>query len=336
MEKIWILCNGYGVIERGAERYTKELYNLLKDDYETSVTGAKTLKVKTRLEGRVPWRNGRAYAEAYRFGKEVQKVLELTKTGRPDLILNNSGFVGSYWCRKIRKKYKIPFITFERGGGREERLNNLFKPDLVSYLTKYSYNKSTYKNKVYLPIGIDPRVSEYEPPVFLEGKERPLVLSPSALVRFKRVDATIKAFSGIRGTLIQTSNGDQRIVELGKSLLGEHFLHTGRVPREVLDSLFQHCDLMVNASEHEAFGIVYLEAMRYNIPIVTQNDARRREIVGKAGLYCNCANDRNYKNTIMDAILTNWKERPRKQALKYDWKKLKPKYKEAIESLLKR
>lgn len=329
MKNITILSNGHGTVSRGAEKYTQNLYDLLKKDYNMTIESAKTQGSPTRNQLRVPWRNGRAYLEAYFFGKSVYRKHYIL--GKPDLIINNAGFVGSYWCNKIRRKIGTPFITLERGGGHEERLNEFFKPDLISYLTEYSYNKSKYPKKVHLPIGIDTQVTKRAMPKELKKQERPIIFSPSALVKFKRIPLTIKALEGIKGTLVQTSSGNEKFIEKSKIL--DNFLYLGKVDETTLEAIFQNSDLVVSSSKRESFGIIYLEAMKYNVPIVTQDDEIRREIIGDAGMFCDCRNYLDYGNTILKALTAGWGDIPRRQALKYDWEKLKPGYIEVIEGL---
>ena len=79
-----------------------------------------------------------------------------------------------------------------------------------------------------LPIGID--LSDYkkkrQPSKLLNGLERPIFLSTSAIVNFKRIDLTIKAIAKLeKGSLVQTSKGNMKdnIVSLGKELLGKRF-----------------------------------------------------------------------------------------------------------------
>jgi len=184
--KIALLCNGFNTTFRGAERYTSEIYELLKNDYDIKIFSADSMKTKLRKQFMVPGRNNKAYMESYYFGKELYKSNLLNGF---DLIINNAGFVGSYWCKKIRKLSGLRFVSLEKGGGAEERFNNLFKPDKMVYLTKYAMNKSKYKKKAHLPIGIN--VSEFQKKrkehPFMKELERPIYLSTSALVKFKRI-----------------------------------------------------------------------------------------------------------------------------------------------------
>ncbi len=71
---------------------------------------------------------------------------------------------------------------------------------------------------------------------------------------------------------------------------------------------------------HEAFGLVYIEAMACNLPVVAPNDPVRTEIVGDAGIL---VGDMNLlPQAIKTALETKWGDRPRQQALKFSWDKI--------------
>jgi len=335
--KIALLCNGYGLVNRGAERYTEELYNLLKDDFDITIYGMKTTDIsygmytKSRHTFKIPWRNGKAYLESYYFGK---KWYEMYKNHRFDLVINNAGLGGSYWCSKYRKKTGTPFITLERGGGREEMINYLFKPDCMIFLTEVSRRTISKfclpKVDTYtLPIGIN--ICEFEKKSskseFTEGLEHPIFLSTSAMVGFKRIDLIISAIKNLGyGSLIQTSTGSEknRIIEFGSKQLGDNFKYLGVVSRKELLELYHSCDVFVNASSKEAFGVVYLEAMASGLPIVTQNDEKRREIIGNCGVFVDCGNVEMFSRALGSASKINCVQL--EQVEKYDWNKLKPQY----------
>jgi len=349
--KIAFLCNGYGGgVYRGSERYTEDLYNLLKDTFDITIYGLKStyssggviasygMNTKPRDSFKIPWRNGRAYLESYYFCKKWYKQ-HLNK--HFDLIINNSGFVGSYWCNKYRKKTKTPFITLERGGGREEALNFLFRPDLMLFLTETSRQHTTkwYLPKIKtqtIPIGINTKAfsKKQNASKYIKDLERPIILSTSALVGFKRIDLIIKAIKKLgRGSIIQTSTGNlkDQIVALGKKELGYRFKYVGVISREELLQLYHSCDVFVNASRKEAFGIVYLEALASNLPIVTQDDERRREVVGNSGIFVDCNDTDKFSKALSDIF--NIKKDTSKYAEKYDWTNLKPQYESVVRSV---
>ncbi|UCF13655.1 MAG: glycosyltransferase family 4 protein [Thermoplasmatales archaeon] len=353
MDKINIalICNGYGRVMRGAEQFTYQFYNHMKDVLDIDIYGVgKTdhsiqIKSKFRDNFLLPWRNGRAYLESYQFGKAWYQSMIKSKK-QYDLIFNNAGIGASYWCDKHRRMRETSFITRARGGGREEKINYLFKPDCMVFLTKeneVSTKRFLPKIKTLtIPNAID--LKEYnkkqEPPALLKGLERPIYLGTSAFVRYKRNDLIIKAASKLNnGSLLLLGDGPlkDKTVKLGKKLLGNRFRYGKVIPyfnREKMISLYQHADVFVQAARKEAFGVVFLEAMASNMPVVTQQDKRREEIIGDAGIRvadCNDIND--FSQALYFASTEDWDKKPREQAKKYDWKAIKKQYIELIKEV---
>ena len=335
--KIALLCNGYGVTSRGAERFTEEFYNHMKDIYDIDIISIKDTNTKFRDDFNIPWRNGRAYLESWSFGKSFYKNF---KKNDYDLIFNNAGFPCSYWCNKIRKEHGVPFVTRARGGGKEEKISKWFKPNHMIFLSEYHQKKIQKKNSSVIPNAID--VDKYDKckgiSKLVEGLERPIFLSTSALVAFKRVDLIIDAvFRLERGSIIQTSDGDLRDewVDNGHGLLGDNFRYVGKIPRDELVKLYKSCDVFVMASKKEAFGVVYLEAMAAGLPVVTQYDKRRMEIIGDAGILVNCKNIGEFSDALDIASENDWKNKPIEQAKQYGWDAIKKRYVNLISEVIK-
>ena len=343
--KIALLCNGYGLVKRGAERFTEEFFYHCKDIFDITIFGINEtdhsigIGSKPRDKFNIPWRNGRAYLESYYFGKKWYN--QILKKENFDVILNNSGFPCSYWSNKFREKTGIPFITRARGGGYEEKLSRYFKPNIMIFLSHFHKNLIDNGNikTAVIPNAIDTRLyQKHNTKSKLVTKfEKPLFLSTSALVGYKRNDLCIKAVAKLeKGTLIQTSDGNLRdkTNKLGNTLLGGRYKYLGLISRNELIDLYHSCNVYINASKKEAFGVVYLEAMASGLPIVTQLDERRKEIIGDGGILINCRNINKFSEALSTAAKKNWVEVPMNQANKYDWKIIKNKYDALIKSLI--
>jgi glycosyltransferase involved in cell wall biosynthesis len=330
-----VLCNGLGVVNRGAETFALEFEKHLKNEFDIQLFGVKDTNTKTRNQIKLPWRNGRAYLESYYFGKYLYKNHILDNF---DIILNNAGFPGSYWCNKQRKRTKTPFINRARGGGREEKISLHFKPDFTVFLTEFHRKKtSKRKNTVVIPNAVDIETSQ-EKSDLLKNFEPPFFLSASAIVDFKRTHLLIDAVEKYgKGTLIQASTGDlkDKIIEYGRSKLGNRFQYVGVLSKKELSKLYNSCDIFLLASKREAFGVIYLESMAHNLPVITEKDERRKEIIGSAGYLLDCTNTDLFADLIEKALNKDWKNIPMKQASKFSWNATKVKYIDLFEKVIK-
>lgn len=117
------------------------------------------------------------------------------------------------------------------------------------------------------------------------------------------------------------------------------FLHIGGDPRqskynELPDIYRQASVFCLVPVPWQAFGLVYLEAMACNLPVVTTDDPIRREIVGPAGVFVKNPEDpKELSLAIKKALETDWKDIPRQQALKFSWDKIAIQYQDLFNSL---
>lgn len=350
--KIAFLCNGYGRVSRGSERFTSEFYNHMKNLANIDIYGMDDtdhsigLHTKFRDEIRLPWRNGRAYLESYYFSKKWYKeMLEKKDKKNYDIIFNNAGIGGSYWCKKYRKKTNTSFITRARGGGYEEKYNIWCKPNCMIFLTKENRRQLAKKKRiktVIIPNAIDLKdySSKKEKSEISKGMERPIFLSTSAFVKFKRNDLIIKAMSHLdKGSLLFVGDGPlkKQTLELGDRILGKRFKYGGNIPysqREEIMKLYQDADVFVQTSRKDAFPNVYLEAMASNLPIVTQNDGRRKEIINNAGILVDCSDVKSLSEAMYHASEKQWDKIPFQQAEKFSWDIMKKKYMKLFEEMV--
>lgn len=113
------------------------------------------------------------------------------------------------------------------------------------------------------------------------------LLSVSRLVKRKNLRTSLRTLSHLVSTGMDVSltiagDGDERweLQALAQELgVEEHVEFAGFVPDEDLPALYASHDVFVLPSYHEAFGIVFVEALASGLPVVTSDVGGQTDIV---------------------------------------------------------
>lgn len=86
--------------------------------------------------------------------------------------------------------------------------------------------------------------------------------------------------------------------------LNDYVIFTGRIPEADLPLMYSNADVFLLPSHHEAFGIVFLEAMSSGLPILASNVGGIKDIIigGKNGFLCNAMNVICFENRLKKII----------------------------------
>lgn len=261
---------------------------------------------------------------------------------RADIIYPLNGGLQTLFCRIYSWIVGAKLIAGGHAGiGRDDRWNLYMFPDLFIAFSQKGYNWAKKTNPfikiVKVSHGID--LKRFNPQVKSANidLEKPIFITVSHLEPYKRVDLTIKAAAKLKkGSLLVLGKGpkEKEIDELGNRLLGKRY-HRLVVSHDQVASYLTASHVFTLVSESsEAFGLVYLEALACNCPIVATDDSLRREIIGDAGLYiANPENSTAYARTLEMAGEKHWGGAPRKQAAIFDWDVITLRYERAFQSL---
>lgn len=301
-------------IERGAEVFVKELTSRLLKNHQIDVFSG---------------------AEADSLSKVI--------SGRYDLVIPINGRSQSLKVSlgRLLGHYKI-FITGHSGIGRDDLWNLVVaKPDIFVALTDHMARWAKIwgwgTEVVKIPNGVDlDKFSPFGESIKLD-LEKPVILSVGALVWYKGHGKAIQAVSNLKkGSLLIVGKGEQEnyLNKLGQEKLGNRFkimtFDNAHMPK-----VYRCADLFTLASwDREAFGIVYLEALASNLPVVAPNDVSRREIIGKAGEFTDVNDPIKYASAIQTALSKKWDNIPRNQASKFSWTIVASKYEQLFKSLV--
>ena len=364
MKTVVILATYVGVVNRGAETFVIEIVKKLSKEYNFEVYSLGNCREIEnniiRIDLKLPFWfiiHSKMYnfshiykyvcnylyflipgqIEQYYFSKAVfQKHLR----GRNDidLIFPNNGLHGAKLANKIRKKSKIPFVYTGHGGiGEGERRILLQNPDAYIALTDVHkvWAKKMSNKIIKIHNGVD--VENFKPYYINKTNANKVVLCVAALTQFKRQKLLIDAVEKIDNVeLILIGEGEMKneILNYGIKKLTNRFSLLS-VPYDDICKFYAMCDVFSLPSFDEPFGIVYLEALSMNKPIVAPDDSSRREIIGDAGLFCNVEDALEYSETLKVALQKDWKEIPRNRVISnFSWDKISEQYKKVIQDLI--
>lgn len=275
------------------------------------------------------------------IGNESDSFSKIVK-GHYDIVMPLNGRLQSLKASigRIFSGYKM-VIGGHSGIGRDDIFNIVIaKPDIFIALTKkmekWSRKWAWGSKVVKIPNGIDldnfhPIGEKYKHN--LKGK---VVLSVGALVWYKHHQKVIEAVSKLEeASLLIVGAGDEKrnLESLANILIPERFKIVS-VDYQNIASVYRSADVFTLPSwDREAFGLVYLEALASNLPVVAPNDDSRREIVGDAGILIDTNDQVKYAEALKQALDKDWKDQPRKQAEKFSWDKIAKEYEICFESL---
>lgn len=334
-----------GVMERGSEVFVAEIAKRLAKRHEVTVY---QMGISNSIEYQTVRIKGIPFVVSQNILYHLQVLLFTLKClpylfrRKYDWIIPVNGRFQVLLCRLFRfiRGGKI-LITGHAGVGFEDKFNIIIgKPDIFIVLSPRAYQWAGFytSSLTYIPNGVD--LEKFNPShkaVSLD-LERPIVFCNSALLPYKRIDLAVNAVARLKNAsllLIGTGPLREQIENLGRQLLGKRFKNIAYVANDQIANYYRAADVFTLVSEDsEAFGLVYLEALASNIPVVAPDDANRREIIGDGGLFCHPQDINEYAKTIAKALRVKWGTAPRQQAEKFSWEVIVQKYEDVFDRFL--
>lgn len=275
-------------------------------------------------------------------GKKADSIKDVLK-GKYDVVIPLNGRFQSLKVSlaRIVGRYKV-LISGHSGIGRDDLWNILIvRPDVFVALTdrmriwakKFAFGVRVVK----ISNGVD--LIRFSP----NGKKinfgvpGPVILCVGALTWNKQHELAVKAVARLeKGSLVIVGSGPKKdsLEKLAQKLLPGRFKITNFI-YEQMPQVYRSADLFTLPSwDRESFGIVYLEAMASNIPVVAPRDESRREIVGKGGILVDVEDSDEFAAAIDKCLTTKWDKLPRQQAEKFNWDKIAKQYENALLDLI--
>ncbi len=241
---------------------------------------------------------------------------------RADIVIPTDGRVESLVCRIATILTRKKMIVFGHSGpGADDKWNLLCSPNVFVAFSTHQKSwaekfKLPWTKVITIPHAID--LKKFMPAEKKPGKN--VVLCVAANTPAKRIDLVKKAVGLVLGaTFMAVGKGNP--IEAGFNEMPE---------------IYKKADVFCfTPNPWEAFGLVFLEALASNLPVVTTDDTIRREIVGNAGIFVDNPEDsKKLAEAIEVSLKIDWKDKPRKQAENFSWEKIRIKYEELFKSLI--
>lgn len=354
--KIAFLSFWSGVVYRGVETYVHELADRLVGlGHEVTVFqngpavyGGKYKTISAGLEFKMFSGGNLAVFLNQFIGANINrkftlKILSILDRDTDILVATNNrfqAFLSRLWCLGKRTKLVIPG---QGGPGIDERIAVWCFPDafipLSDFQKKWVKNANPFvKLSGVIHNGVNLKEFSKDHKKLDFGLKGKIVLCAAALwPAMKRQHLLIKAIAKLDNvSLVLAGEGESRneLVKLCEKYIPGRFLIKSYKYSE-MPSVYASADVFSFPTwKHESFGIAMVEAMASNLPVVASDDPIRREIVGDAGIFVDPNDTDAYAKAIQKALNTDWKDKPRKQAEKFDWDKIAVEYENLFKSLI--
>lgn len=363
--KVALLCSGLGNVRRGHEVFAQDLFELLRESVGmTLFKGGGETAVNERVIDNVP-RNSPALAHVHVAAspKWVESIREQERIrvecetfayaslkplleGGFDIIhcLEQEVCNVIYGQRHLFEK--TPKIVFSNGGAIPAA--NLPQCDFVQEYTDYNLGRSAREKAFMIPHGVD--LGLFNPDLTSDFRLRHgipddafVVISVGTICYWhKRMDYVIREVAPLKDVYLVIVGEDSAdapaIKQLGRSLLGHRVIFE-RLSHHELPSAYASADVFVLGSLFETFGIVYIEAMAMELPIICTNHPNQRSIV-KEGFFVDMRKTGAVTSVLRDADprrLSSVGKQGRETASQlYDLATLKGRYIEQYRSIASR
>lgn len=334
-------------IDRGSETLIREVYKRLgRQGHEVTVFGGEDLKInwaKKDMSGTLARRFFVDYWSIL-IARYTLKVSRKVFKEKYDIVVPLNGGWQTLITRLATLLYGGKMIiSAQSGKGWDDRVNLWLMPDCFiatsSKVKAWAKAFNPFVKVEYIPNGVD--LDKFNPvgPKYKHGLKSPVILCAAALVTTKHIDTVIHAVSKLsNASLLVVGKGEQYQVlsDLGRKLLKDRFKLVSAKP-EQMPGIYRSANVFAfTPYTREAFGIVYVEALASNLPVVGTNDNIRQEIVSDAGILVDNPNPENVSKAIESALNLKWGDKPRQQAMKFSWDIIAKQYEKLFVDLVKK
>jgi glycosyltransferase involved in cell wall biosynthesis len=371
--KVWLVCTGVGIMNRGVESLFRECFDglhPLAKDYGLKIELIKGRGPKGPDE-RAAWCLSRLGWQARLLGALIHRntyvaeqlsslpwIMYQIRVGRPDVIFFSDMNMGMR-LHQFRPQIGVPFRLIYSNGG---PLHPPFDPmDHMQQLVPFYMEEALAAGEPperhsMVPLGIV--VPEGAPLVDAAAKtearrklglplDRPVILSVGWISSIhKRMDYTITEIAAMpepRPYFVMLGAMNENtppILELAKEKLGAENFAARSVPYEQVAEYYRAADVFVLGSLVEAFGRVYVEALMHGLPAVAHDHAVMRFVLGEEGIFADMSKTGTTTAALRQVLaVPNTPEAAarRRESVRrrFSWKNLAPAYAEMFHAVMR-
>ena len=369
--KILFLCPSYFPIRGGTEQVIHELASRLKSDNEVVIV---TIRWEKRFERHEIMDGIAVHRVGYWRVKGLDmiskclallfKTTTLSRRARFDVVhmfhVLETG-CAAFLIKKILRRPLVitlagwetydPHLKLSRRQGfivrRAMRASNLITAP--SRFQAAAGQRQGYRKEILvvphggsMPGKAAPDRTEIKKRLGLEGKK--IILSVQRLQPRKGLADLLAAVPSI-----VTSKPDAHFLIVGegpeeKNLktqareldIEKHLTFAGFVPDADLPAYYAAADLFVLPTLYEAFGLVYIDALSFGVPVVTTENGGALDIIdAQNGILVPPQNPEKLSRAVIEALERSWdKKAIQKSAERFDWSRIVAKYKELYASVV--
>ncbi len=357
MPKLFLVCTGLGIVQRGFETYIADLAEKLEENklnFKTILFSGGSHASKSIISKQLFCisRNNRFWRKI--IGVSATSELELYSfffslllkviLQKPTAI-----YLGEYklYCYlfKVRKFLRLDFsLVLYTGGQVSPGLYNIQK-DFVHHVTDIYYYDLI--NEGY------PSERQFVIPHFvnsenlinpqIEGTIRRIANGKKVIISVGLIDQSIKRMGALVDILSkaseqyfpvllgESSNETPLIIDKLEKKFGKNNYVLQKVSKSDLPTYLNDADVFVLLSPKESFGLASLEALSVGLPVICCDFEESRYVLKDAAYLVNCADEQLVLETIKFAFATtgnNELKEKRKNFVEhnYSWRSLKSKY----------
>ncbi len=231
-------------------------------------------------------------------------------------------------------------VSGQSGPGRDDKFNLFMFPSafigFTDFQCKWAKGVNGYVRIEKIPNGVDTTKFNKNGSKIKTKLKHPIVLISAALVPIKRIDLTIQAVAKLENvSLLIAGDGELKteLEKLGNQLLPGRF-EIRKFSYDQMPKVYRQADVFAFSTQSwESFGIVILEALATNVPVVVSDDPIRKEIIGNAGYTVNVSDIGKYSEALNKSIIKKWNNIPVDRATRYSWDIIADKYNKLFQSL---